>query len=120
MAESDLPLSLFVRMASPEAVEEEEMAELNMTINKQCPSLLSLFEDVVEGLQARAICTEKNKLVVVYHNQTPAVLSLSDDGMTLQLRAAHFAAIWFVLKELTQRLFNVFDSLGGKCPMLRL
>lgn len=43
----------------PGSSKDATEAKLNFVINKSAPSVVSLFEDVVEGLQAREICTNK-------------------------------------------------------------
>ena len=42
--------------------------KINIILNKTAPSAVSLFEDVVESLQARDICTNKKQISFIYHN----------------------------------------------------
>jgi hypothetical protein len=59
MADAVLPLSMFVTIAAPGSAKNETDVKLNFILNKTAPSIVSLFEDVVESLDARAMCTNK-------------------------------------------------------------
>ena len=54
-------------------------------MNKTIPSALSIFEDVVESLQARELCTNKKQMNFIYHNKTPVSLLISKDDIKVRL-----------------------------------
>lgn len=59
--------------------------KLNLVLNKPTSSAVSLFEDVVESLQAREMCTNKKQISFVYHNQTPVSLLVSKDDLKIRI-----------------------------------
>mmetsp|Transcript_27459 Transcript_27459/g.26540 ORF Transcript_27459/g.26540 Transcript_27459/m.26540 type:complete len:138 (-) Transcript_27459:695-1108(-) len=81
-----LPLSFFVTMGPPgEGKNNEEDYKLNFVLNKQMPSMLSLFEDVIEGLQAREVCNNKKAMTFIYHNQLPVHILISKDEIKVRV-----------------------------------
>lgn len=68
MTEVLLPLSFYVGIVPIANVKEAKETKINLVINKPAPSAVSIFEDVVESLQAREHCTNKKQIAFVYHN----------------------------------------------------
>jgi hypothetical protein len=68
LTETQLPLSFFVTLSPPGVAKDNSDVKLNFVLNKAAPSVVSLFEDVVESLQARDISTNKKQMTFVYHN----------------------------------------------------
>lgn len=68
MAEIDLPLALFVQVKPPVVSKDNNDFKLNLILSKQSPSAVSLFEDVIESLHSRDLCTNKKLLSFSYHN----------------------------------------------------
>ena len=82
-------------------------------MNKTVPSINSLFEDVIESLQAREQCTNKKQITFIYHNQTPVSILISKDDLKVRLQSPDFSSIWFIINEVTKRLLDLYGHNAG-------
>lgn len=78
---------------------------------------MALFEDVIESLQARDVCTNKKLISFIYHNKVPVSFLVSKDDLKLRLQCPDFASVWFVLSETVRRLHALFAN-PGKYPQI--
>lgn len=98
----------------PGAAKESSDVKINLILNKKAPSAVSLFEDVIESLQARELCTNKKQVSFIYHNQMPVSLLISKDDIKIRLQSPEFNAIWYIMQEMIRRLQDIYahDSSG--------
>lgn len=54
------------------------------------------------------MCTNKKRMTFVYHSRTPVFVLVSKDDMKVKIQSSDFPSLWFILKELTKRLQDVF------------
>lgn len=107
-----MPLSFFVKIlpTNQGASQKEEGFKLNLVLNRATPSVLSLFEDAVESLNARQFCQNKKQLTFTYHNQTPVSLLISKDDLKIRLQSATLSSLWFVTHSLVSRLLELYTG----------
>lgn len=86
--------------------------KVNFILNKAAPSVLSLFEEVIESLQAREVSSNKKQMTFVYHNQVPVSVLISKDDVKIRIQSPVFEGLWFIVKELLKRLLEIYGD-GG-------
>eukprot|EP00347_Sterkiella_histriomuscorum_P008020 403346677 len=110
MTEVNLPLQFFVQIGAQGASKEASDFKLNLVLNKPTSSAVSLFEDVVESLQARELCTNKKQITFLYHNIVPVSLLVSKDDLKIRIQSPDFCSIWYVTNELIKRLNELLNK----------
>ena len=81
-------MSFFASIGAPIAAKdakESSEPKIKLTINKKAPSILSLFEDVIDNHQAKELCTNKKKITFIYHNQIPVYILISKDATKIRI-----------------------------------
>ena len=106
-----LPLAFFVQIAPSQQIPKDQNDfKINLVLTKNAPSAVSLFEDVVECLQARELCTNKKQMFFHYHNQQSVSFLISKDDLKVRIQSTHFSSLWFIMNELSTRLHNLYGS----------
>jgi Bardet-Biedl syndrome 9 protein len=83
-------------------------------LNRNCASVTSLFEDVIESLNARgSLGANKKQLTFNYHNKVPVSIIISKDDQKIRLQSPDFASLWFILKVMTARLNELYGGSDG-------
>lgn len=107
----DLPLAFFVQIAPPQmAPKDPNDMKINLILTKTAPSAVSLFEDVVECLQARDLCTNKKQMCFIYHNKQIVSLLVSKDDLKIRIQSQNFSSLWFIMNEMVKRLQVLYGS----------
>jgi hypothetical protein len=105
-------MSFFVKlgavMSAQDAKEAGFEAGIKLAFNRKAPSLLSLFEDLIESHQARELCTNKKRITFLYHSNVPVFVLVSKDDLKVKIQSSDFPSLWFILKQMIQRLEDVF------------
>lgn len=115
VASIKLPLAFFLQILPAHQASgqpPENASKINLILNKSAPSVLSLFEDVVESLGAREICQNRKQITFTYHTGAPITLIVSKDDMKVRVQGytADFSTVWFIYDALTKRLFDLYSG----------
>lgn len=99
-----LPMAFFVRVCDLNLIKDMSLVKLNFVLNQACPSLTSIFEDIIDNLGARQHCQNKKQIGFLTHTGEGVLILISKDDLKIRLQTNNLAALWIPLSFLVSRL----------------
>jgi len=82
---------------------------MNLILNQPCPSLSSIFEDVIDNQGARQFCQNKKQIGFLTHTQEGITMLISKDDLKIRIQSNSFTCFWTPLNALIERLKSYFE-----------
>ena len=76
-----------------------------------------MFEDVIDNLNARALCQNKKQIGFRLQNSAPICMLISKDDLKIRLQTSQFSAFLLPLKSLLSRLEEQFAHSDSGCEI---
>ena len=84
--------------------------KVTIVTNKDAAQINSFFEDVIDALGARSICTTPNAMSFMYHNNTIVSVLISKNAGKYRIQSSSFDALGYIVRELVKRLYILYSD----------
>lgn len=102
-----IPLNFdFYCKVHSELVKDNSVSKITVFLDRECPSLLEVFADLIKSQDLGEELTEKRHLSFVFHNQEITTLLVSKDGLKVRFQSQDYSALQPVVSETCNRLQN--------------
>ena len=103
-----LPMALNCRIIVPSNMKDS--CKVTLSTNKDAAQINSFFEDTIEALNARSICTTPNAMSFMYHNNIIVSVLISKNAGKFRIQSSSFDALNYIIHELIKRLYIVYSD----------
>jgi Bardet-Biedl syndrome 9 protein len=119
----EVPMALNCRIILPSNLKDP--CKVTLVTNQDAAQVNSFFEDVIEALNAKSVCTAPNAMSFMYHNNVIVSVLISKNAGKYRIQSSTFDALSYVVHELVKRLKIVYGikveiSLQDSIPLHEL
>ena len=108
MTRFDVPMALNCRIIIPSNLKDP--CKLTLVTDKDAAQVSSFFEDVIDALNARSVCTSPNAISFMYHNDVIVSVLISKNAGKYRIQSSTFEALAYIIHELIKRLSMVYSD----------
>lgn len=83
---------------------------MTLVTDKDAAQINSFFEDIIEALGAKSICTTPNAMSFMYHNDVIVSVLISKNAGKYRIQSSSFDALGYIVHELAKRLRIVYGN----------
>lgn len=94
----------FFTQILPDIVRENDSAKVMISLDKQAPSLLSVFRDVIESQHLTNRLQNTRMLTFLLHNHAPVSILVSKDDVRIRFQSTDFASLNVIVTETVRRI----------------
>jgi Bardet-Biedl syndrome 9 protein len=104
----EIPMALNCRIIIPSNLKDAN--KVTIITNKDAAQINSFFEDLIDALGARSICTAPNAMSFMYHNNIIVSILISKNAGKYRIQSSSFDALTYVVCELIKRIRIVYSN----------
>jgi len=88
----------------------KDICKVTLVTNQDAAQINSFFEDVIETLKAKSVCTAPNAMSFMYHNNIIVSVLISKNAGKFRIQSSTFDALCYIVTELVKRLKIVYGK----------
>lgn len=104
----EVPMALNCRIIIPSNLKDP--CKITLVTNKDAAQITSFFEDIIDALNAKSVCTTPNAMSFMYHNNVIVSVLISKNAGKYRIQSSTFEALAYIIHELTKRLALVYSD----------
>jgi Bardet-Biedl syndrome 9 protein len=104
----ELPMALNCTIIVPSNL--KDVNKVTLITNKDAAQINGFFEDLIDALGARSICTTPNAMSFMYHNNIIVSILISKNAGKYRIQSSSFDALTYIVSELVKRLKILYSD----------